>query len=127
MCTTALATLWGRTKEGLGDMEGAVKAYQFATIRNPQLLEALIPLGLIFIRQGGKAADGALQIFKHCYRIDPERGWFYLLRLAEAYGARGWPTEALQMLESAHDELPEGAEAFGAWEKVRDALADKEG
>lgn len=116
------ATFRGRALEGLGDLDGAVQSYQFATARNPKLLEALIPMGSILIQQGGKQAEAALKIFKHCYRIDPERGWYYLLRLAEAYGSRGWAGEAQDMLQSAQEELPEGEEAQAAWERVRDGL-----
>ncbi|GAB4277890.1 MAG: hypothetical protein Kow0092_33720 [Deferrisomatales bacterium] len=101
----------------------AVQALQAVVARRPDLVAALVPLGQLLLEKGGTAAERAAEIFKHCYRLEPERGWWHLLRVAEAYAARGWLPEARDMLQSAREILPEGAEARAQWETLRDRLS----
>ncbi|MBE0617506.1 MAG: hypothetical protein IH608_06220, partial [Proteobacteria bacterium] len=59
-----------------------------------------------------------VEVFKHCYRLDPERGWWHLLRVAEAYAGRGWRDEARDVLAKAGKELPDADEPRAQWEEV---------
>ncbi len=106
----------------LGHRDQAIGALQAVAARRPDLLEALVPLGRLLIEKGGPAAERAAEIFKSCYRLDPQRGWWHLLRVAEAYGARGWTKEAADLLHKVEGELPEGDEARAEWAAVRDKL-----
>jgi tetratricopeptide (TPR) repeat protein len=106
----------------LGRPDQALGALQAVAARRPDLLEALVPMGDILLEKGGASAERAAEVFKRCYRLDPERGWVYRLRLAQAYAARGWPAEAKEMLAEARAELPDAPEARERWEEVRRAL-----
>ncbi|TLN23506.1 tetratricopeptide repeat protein [bacterium] len=103
---STLGFLWARLKDAQGDIEGAIRAYQHLTNSNQNNLEALIPLGHLYLKSGEVHAEAAIKVFKHCYRIDQEHGWYHLLRIAEGYANRGWHKEARSMLEQARDELP---------------------
>ncbi|HSH69831.1 MAG TPA: tetratricopeptide repeat protein [Deferrisomatales bacterium] len=106
-----------------GDVEGALAAYQQTAARNPNLLEALVPLGQLLIGRGGGDAERAAELFKHCRRIDPERGWWHLLHVASAYAARGWADEARELLEDVRDELPDSDAAREQWQAVLDRVS----
>ncbi len=114
--------LKARALATLGHRDQAIGALQAVAARRPDLLEALVPLGRLLVEKGGPAAEKAAEIFKACYRLDPQRGWWHLLRVAEAYGARGWKKEALDLLHQVEGELPEGDEAHAEWKAVRDGL-----
>lgn len=114
--------LKARALRRLGRPEQALGALQAVAARRPDLLEALVPLGDILLEKGGPSAERAAEVFKRCYRLDPERGWVYRLRLAQAYAARGWPAEAKQILAEARAELPDAPEARERWEEVRRGL-----
>jgi tetratricopeptide (TPR) repeat protein len=101
-----------------GDTEGALNAYQETAARNPNLLEALVPLGQLLIGRGGADAERAAELFKHCRRIDPERGWWHLLQVGAAYAARGWADEARELLETARGDLPDNDAARKQWQEV---------
>jgi tetratricopeptide (TPR) repeat protein len=108
-----------------GDGAGALAAYQDTAARNPNLLEALVPLGQLLIERGGADAERAAEVFKHCRRIDPEHAWWHLLQVAAAYAARGWPAQARDLLETARGELPEGDAARAEWEAVQTKVNGK--
>jgi len=114
--------LKGRALTILGRADEALTAYQAVATRRPDLLEALIPLGRLLLGKGGASAERAAEVFKRCYRLDPERGWWYLLRVAEAYAARGWKDEARDMVGAAQRELPESEEARVEWTAVSRSL-----
>jgi tetratricopeptide (TPR) repeat protein len=101
-----------------GDRGKALETLQGVVARRPEFLDALIPLGQILIENGGASAERAAEVFKHCYRLDPDRGWWYLVRVAEAYATRGWQAEAREVLDTARRELPDSSEAQAAWEEV---------
>lgn len=103
----------------LGHRDQAIGALQAVAARRADFLEALVPLGLLLIRKGGPAAERAVEIFKKCYRLDPQRGWWHLLRVAEAYSARGWAKEAAEVLRQAEDELPSENAARAELEALR--------
>lgn len=103
----------------LGRPDQALGALQAVAARRPDLLEALVPLGEILLEKGGASAERAAEVFKRCYRLDPERGWEHLLRLAQAYAARGWPAEAREVLAAARKEVPDAPQARDRWEAVR--------
>jgi len=117
-----VALLWARMMEQRGDRPGAIAAYETVTARNPDFIDALMPLGALLLAEGGRNAERAVKVFKHCYRIDPDHGWYHLLRVAEAYAARGWMKEARQMLDSSRDELPEDPRAEAAWKETASRL-----
>ncbi|MEW6486927.1 MAG: tetratricopeptide repeat protein [Thermodesulfobacteriota bacterium] len=114
--------LKARALRRLGRPDQALGALQAVAARRPDLLEALVPIGDILLEKGGASAERAAEVFKRCYRLDPERGWVYRLRLAQAYAARGWPAEAKDMLAEARAELPDAPEARERWEEVRRIL-----
>lgn len=102
----------------LGQADQALGALQAVAARRPDLLEALVPLGQLLLEKGGPSAERAVEVFKRCYRLDPERGWWHLLRVAEAYAARGWKAEARSVLDSARQELPDAPEPRAEWDAV---------
>jgi tetratricopeptide (TPR) repeat protein len=110
--------LWAKLKEAQNDVEGAMRAYQIITNSNQNMLEALIPLGLLYISQGEPYAEAAVKVFKHCYRIDQEHGWFHLLRVAEAYAVKGWHKEARKILDEVSQELPDDPNARALFDQV---------
>jgi tetratricopeptide (TPR) repeat protein len=112
------ALLKARILRMRGDTGGATEALQEVATRRPDLLEALIPLGQVLIETGGAAAERAAEVFKRCYRLDPERGWWYLVRVAEAYLVRGWTEQAREVLATAGQQLPASPEARAEWEAV---------
>lgn len=114
--------LKARALRQLGRPDQALGALQAVAARRPDLLEALVPMGDILLEKGGASAERAAEVFKRCYRLDPERGWVYRLRLAQAYAARGWPAQAKEMLAEARAELPDAPEARERWEEVRRGL-----
>jgi tetratricopeptide (TPR) repeat protein len=105
-----------------GDTAGALAAYQETAGRNPNLLEALVPLGQLLIARGGADAERAAELFKHCRRLDPERGWWHLLQVAAAYAARGWAGEARELLGTVRGELPDSDAAREQWQEVADRV-----
>jgi len=107
-----------RAFRSLGRTDEALEALQGVAARRPDLLDALVPLGRILTEKGGASAERAAEVFKHCYRLDPERGWWHLLRVAEAYAARGWKTEAKEIAAAAGRELPQSEEARAEWTEV---------
>lgn len=102
----------------LGRADQALGALQAVAARRPDLLEALVPMGQILLEKGGPSAERAVEVFKRCYRLDPERGWWHLLRVAEAYAARGWIDEAKDVLAQARDQLPDAEQARAQWEEA---------
>jgi tetratricopeptide (TPR) repeat protein len=102
-----------------GNREGAVQALQAVVARRPDALEALFPLGEVLLELGGSSVERAAEVFKRCYRADPDRGWYYLSQVARAYAARGWKVEAAEVLDRARQELPDAPEARQAWERAR--------
>jgi len=108
-----------------GDAAGALAAYQETAARNPNLLEALVPLGQLLLERGAAEAERAAKIFKHCRRLDPERGWWHLLQVARAYAARGWTAEARELLTSARSELPDSDAAREQWQATAHAVNGK--
>ncbi|WP_025321742.1 tetratricopeptide repeat protein [Deferrisoma camini] len=116
--------LRARTLEALGRTDDAVTELQGVLARRPDLVEALVPLGRILLARGGVHAERAAEVFKHCVRIDPGRGWWYLLRVAEAYAARGWAAEAREILDHAAARLPEDEEAREEWDRVAGSLTN---
>jgi tetratricopeptide (TPR) repeat protein len=112
-----------RALRALGRTDEALTELQAVAARRPDLLDALIPMGQLMIRKGGSSAERAAEVFKRCYRLDSERGWWHLLRVAEAYAARGWQAEAREMLAAAGRELPDSDEARAEWQEVSRALA----
>ena len=106
-----------------GDTAGALAAYQETAVRNPNMVEALVPLGQLLIERGGGDAEQAAELFKHCRRIDPERGWWHLLHVASAYAARGWTDETRELLEAVRDELPDSDAAREQWQAVVDRVS----
>ncbi|GAB4260673.1 tetratricopeptide repeat protein [Deferrisoma sp.] len=114
--------LRARALEAVGRTDDALQALREVLARRPDLVEALVPLGRILLGKGEAHAERAAEVFKRCARIDPERGWWYLLRVAEAYHARGWAREAREMLELAGGQLPDEA-ARAEWERVAATLA----
>ncbi|PLX44042.1 MAG: hypothetical protein C0609_06510 [Deltaproteobacteria bacterium] len=115
--------LWAKIKERQNDVDGAVRAYQMVTASRPDYIDALVPLGLLLIRQGGRSAEAAVKVFKQCYRVDPEHGWFYLLRISEAYAVRGWKKDAAGMLSDAEHELPNQPQAKELFRQVSALVA----
>jgi len=107
----------------LGQPDQALGAFQAVAARRPDLLEALVPMGQILLEKGGPSAERAVEVFKRCYRLDPERGWWHLLRVAEAYKARGWVAEARDVLAQAQEQLPDTDEARGQWEEASRSLS----
>ncbi|MBI5017024.1 MAG: tetratricopeptide repeat protein [Deltaproteobacteria bacterium] len=105
-----------------GNRDGALRALQAALARRPDSLEALVPFGELLLETGGAAAEKAAEVFKRCYREDPDRGWYYLIQVARAYAARGWRTDAAEMLERVRGELPDAPDARQLWERARDAV-----
>lgn len=108
------------------DLDGAARVLQGVLARKPDALEALAPLGEILLEQGGAAAERAAEVFKRCYREDPERGWWHLAQVARAYAARGWATEASEVLSRARQELPDDPEARRIWEAARSAVEQRD-
>ncbi|MBI5443539.1 MAG: tetratricopeptide repeat protein, partial [Deltaproteobacteria bacterium] len=106
-----------------GDREQALRVLQDVLARKPDQVQALAAAGDLLLEEGGSRAERAAELFKRCYRNDPEQGWFYLLRVAEAYSALGRSAEAEEMLERAGSELPGTAEARRAWELVERRIA----
>lgn len=107
-----------KAQQILGDDPAAASTLQRVLSRKPDLIEALVELAEILIRQGGNQAERAAEVFKRCYRQDPDRGWWYLVRIAEAYQARGWREQATDVLNRAREELPEEASAHTTWEEA---------
>lgn len=111
--------LKARALRALGRPDEALPALQAVAGRHRDLLEALVPLGQLLLEKGAPTAERAAEVFKRCYRLDPERGWWYLLRLAEAYAARGWKTEARDLLSTARGELPrDDDQALAQWDAL---------
>lgn len=119
----SVALLWGIILEAADRAEESLTALKLAASLQSTNLEVLERLGLSQIRAGGREAENAVKVFKQCYRLDEEKGWYYLLRIAQAYAARGWMDEANSMLEEARKELPDTPEAQGAWQTVAANLA----
>ncbi len=115
--------LRGQALRRLGHLDQALGAFQAVAAKKPDLLDALIPLGQILIEKGGPSAERAVQVFKKCHRQDPDHGWWHLLRVAEAYGAWEKPKQAAEALARAQEELPEAPEAQREWTEVRQRLA----
>ncbi len=118
----SVAVTWARILHAQGDNEGAIKAYQAASAKLHDSMDVMVPMGELMVAQGGRWAEHALKVFKHCYRVDPQNGWYHLLGMARAYAARGWNDEAHNMVAAAHDELPEHPDALKAWERVSQQL-----
>ncbi|RMG89424.1 MAG: tetratricopeptide repeat protein [Candidatus Dadabacteria bacterium] len=114
--------LRARALEATGRTDDALAALREVLARRPDLVEALVPMGRILLGKGGAHAERAAEVFKRCARVDPERGWWYLLRVAEAYHARGWNREAREVLDLAGGQLPDEA-ARTEWDRVAQALA----
>ncbi len=113
--------LRARAYEALGKPDKAMEELQAVAVRQPDRLEALVPLGRLLVAKGGACAERGAEVFRHCARIDPERAWWHLLRVAEAYIARGWGPEALEVLEQVRPGLPDEKEALDDWERLRAA------
>ncbi len=118
----SIAALWGHILREASDIDGAISAYQMATMRKPDMMEALIPLGVLLISKGGKDAESAVKLFKHCYRTDPERGWYHLLNIANAYEAWGKHEQAVEMVDNSRNELPDDPKALAVFEQVAAAI-----
>ena len=106
-----------------GERAQALETLQAVLARKPDLLDGLIPTGELLLEEGGSSAERAAEVFKRCYQIDPDRGWWYLLRVSQAYAARGWKTEAQEMVERAGNELPDDPDARAVWQGVADRLS----
>jgi tetratricopeptide (TPR) repeat protein len=119
----AVAALWGRILETVGDATGAINAYQCAAALRPDAIDALFPLGVLLLKQGGRNAENAVKAFKQCYKLDPEHGWAYLLRIAEAYTSLGWRDEAKDMLAAAREECPDDDRAHAACDAIEKQLS----
>ncbi len=113
--------LRARAYEALGKPDRAMEELQAVAVRQPDRLEALVPLGRLLVAKGGACAERGAEVFRHCARIDPERAWWHLLRVAEAYIARGWSPEAREILEQVRPGLPDEREALEDWERLRAA------
>ncbi|MFU8856285.1 MAG: tetratricopeptide repeat protein [Deferrisomatales bacterium] len=112
-------TLWkARALRELRRPDEALEAFQTVAARHRDLLEALVPLGQLLLEKGAGTAEKAAEVFKRCYRLDGDRGWWYLLRVAEAYAAKGWKPEARDVLATARRELPDTEEALAQWDVV---------
>ncbi len=117
--------LRARAFRDAGRPDDALAELQAVAARRPDLLEALVPLGQLLVEKGGTAAERAAEVFKHCLRLDPDRGWWYLLRLAEAYAARGWLDEAREVLGRARAGLPDRDDARADHAAVEARLAGR--
>ncbi len=115
--------LRARAHRDAGRPDDALAELQAVAARRPDMLEALVPLGQLLVEKGGSAAERGAEVFKHCLRLDPDRGWWYLLRLAEAYAARGWKDEAREVLGRAGAGLPDRDDARADHAAVQDRLA----
>jgi tetratricopeptide (TPR) repeat protein len=118
MSNPSVAVTWARILQAEGDAEGAITAYQAASAHLHDSIDVMVPMGELMIEQGGRWAEHAVKVYKHCYRIDPQNGWYHLLGTARAYAARGWNDEAQNMVDLASDELPDHPDAKKAWESV---------
>lgn len=120
-----LALLWAHILRTAGNEDEAIGAARIATTLSPNAVDAQEVLGIMLIRKGGRDAEGAVKAFKQCYRLNGEKGWYYLLRIAESYAAMGQSGEAGKFLEEARKELPDTKEARSAWETVSGIVAAK--
>lgn len=123
MSNPMVALTWARVLKAQGDAEGSIRAFQAASAQLKDSMEVLLPMGELMVEQGGRWAEHAVKVFKHCYRIDRQNGWYYLLATARAYAARGWGDEARKMAEAAREELPEHPDALKAWQSVSEQLS----
>ncbi len=105
--------------EALERLDEALETLQGAAARAPDRVEVLEPIGRLLLRKGGPSAERAAEVYRRCAALDPERGWRHLLRVAEAYIARGWSAEAQEILEQVAPRLPEDPEARAEWERLR--------
>lgn len=117
------ALLLAKAYQLTGDGQAAIATLQSILARRPDSVEALAELGELLLQQGGSSAERAAEAFKRCYQHDPDRGWWYLIKVAQAYHARGWTSEAKEVLSRAREELPEETEAVRAWEQVAHNLS----
>ena len=108
--------------EAMDRVDEALQTLQGAAARAPNRVEVLAPIGRLLLRKGGPSAERAAEVYRRCAALDPERGWWYLLRVAEAYIARGWKGEAREVLGQVAPGLPEDAEARAEWERLRKAV-----
>lgn len=113
-----LALLWAHILLADQRADEAITVLRTAVTVQPDLLDAQEILGIQLTRKGGREAEGAVKAFKHCYKKNPEKGWYYLLRLCEAYKSMGQPDQAKKFLDEAFDELPETEEARNIWDTV---------
>jgi tetratricopeptide (TPR) repeat protein len=117
--------LIGQARKLAGDRPGALQAFGEVLRRSPDLLEALVPMGQLLLAEGGDHAARAAEVFKRCYRADPENGWWYLVQVALAYSARGWRKEAREVLGRAREELPDLEEARTSWEAAERTISPR--
>jgi tetratricopeptide (TPR) repeat protein len=113
------ALLLAQAHRRSGEREQALRVLQEVLARKPDLVPALAAAGDILLEEGEGRAERAAELFKRCYRNDPENGWMYLLKVAEAYATLGRKAEAAEVLARAEEELPDTSEARRAWEAVR--------
>lgn len=116
------ALVAARAHRAEGNLEKAAQALQAVVAKRPDAVDALMGLGEVLLDMGGGSAERAAEVFKRCYQLDPDRGWWHLVQVARAYAARGWRAEAEDVLARAGRELPDADEARQAWEAARASL-----
>lgn len=119
-----LAVLWGRLLEADQKTGEALNAYKAGAALQPNNAEILEILGVCQIRAGGRETEGAVKSFKQCYKLVPEKGWYFLLRIAEAYAVGGNKAEAARMIAESSHELPDNQQARQIWEHFDKALKE---
>lgn len=119
-----LAILWGRLLEADKKNAEALTAYKTAAAAQPTNAEILEILGIFQIRTGGKEIEGAIKSFKQCYKLLPAKGWYFLLRIAEAQAVGGNKAEAARLIEEARHELPDDPQAVKIWEHFDNGLKE---
>lgn len=117
-----LALLWAHILLADQRPEDAIRVLRTAVAAQPDFLDAQEILGIQLTRKGGRDAEGAVRAFKHCYKKNPEKGWYYLLRIADAYRSMGETGQAKKFLDEAYEELPETPEARKSFETVSAAI-----
>lgn len=99
-----------------GEGEQAASTLRDILARRPDALEALVELADLLLSRGKGEVEAAAELWKKCYRLDPDRGWWYLLKLAETYRVGGWESRADELVERAREERPDAPEAHEPWE-----------
>lgn len=93
---------WATTQ---GDETLAVEHFSEA-VENGNSVQDMVALAELYLRED-QDPEGALGLLNKALYYDPEKRWFYLVRIGEIYLKKGWDEKAREALSQAREMIPE--------------------